>query len=124
MKNRSDTEMIQVFGKIYTNLISRGITPILIIMDNEASSTVTTWLTAHDAGHQKVAPYNHHANWAERTIETAKHHLLSTLASTDRTFPINQWDWLVSQGQHTLNMLRPCHINPNISAYMYLERSP
>ncbi len=90
-------------------------------MDNEASAAVTAWLSAHGVDHQKVAPYNHRANRAERAIETAKHHLLAAIASTDSAFPINQWDKLIHQGQCTLNMLRPCRINPNISAYTYLE---
>jgi hypothetical protein len=46
MKSRNDAEMIQVFNKIYTKLVSHGITPILNVMDNEASVAVTTWLTA------------------------------------------------------------------------------
>ena len=56
MKNRSDTEMIRVFDKVYTKLVTRGITPVLNVMDNEASTAVTSWLTAHGVDHQKVAP--------------------------------------------------------------------
>ena len=124
MKSRNNTEMIRVFDKIYTKLVSQGITPILNVMDNEASAAVTAWLTTHGVNHQKVPPYNHRANHVKRAIKKAKHHLLAAIASTDKAFPINQWDRLVNQGQSTLNMLRPCRINPKILCIYLSRRSP
>ena len=54
-------------------------------------------------------------------IETGKHHLISGIAGTDEKFPITQWDRLIPQTQRTLNMMRPCRINPNLSADDFLE---
>ena len=52
-------------------------------MENEASSTVMSWLERNKVDAQKVAPHNHQANTAERMIETAKHHFISGMAGTD-----------------------------------------
>ncbi|KAL7548836.1 hypothetical protein ACHAWF_012099 [Thalassiosira exigua] len=71
--------------------------------------------------YQKVPPDNHRANIAERCIETGKHHIISILAGTDDAFPINQWDRLITQAKWMLNMLRPCRLNPKLSAYTYME---
>ena len=35
-------------------------------------------------------------------------------------FPLNLWDLLLRQAEHTLNMLRPSHMTPTVSAYTYL----
>ena len=60
-------------------------------------------------------------NVAERCIQTAKNHIIAGLATTDVDFPIQQWNLLIPQGQHTLNMLRPTRINPKILAFTFLE---
>ena len=54
-------------------------------------------------------------------IETAKHHFIAGMAGTDKNYPIREWDKGVAQSQITLNMLRPCRINPKLSADVFLE---
>ena len=44
MKSQNYSEMSRVFKTVYENLEKRGIKPKLHIMDNEASSTVMSWL--------------------------------------------------------------------------------
>ena len=90
-------------------------------MENEASSTVMSWLERNKVYAQKVAPHNHRANTAEWMIETAKHHFIAGMARTDENYPIQEWDRGVEQSQRTLNMLRPCRINPKLSADAFLE---
>ncbi|KAL7550663.1 hypothetical protein ACHAWF_013882 [Thalassiosira exigua] len=121
MKSRADNEMKRVYEKSYARLDKRGIKPQFNIMDNEASNMICEWMEKENIAYQKVPPDNHRANIAERCIETGKHHFISILAGTDDAFPINQWDRLITQAEWTLNMLRPCRINPKISAYTYLE---
>ena len=70
---------------------------------------------------QNVSRHNHRANVSERVVETGKHHLISGIAGTDENFPITQWDILIPQTQRTLNMMRPCRINPKLSADFFLE---
>ena len=79
------------------------------------------WFEKNKIDAQKVAPYNHRANITERMIETAKHHFIAGMAGTDKNFPITQWDRCVPQSQRSLNMLRPCIINPKLSADAFLE---
>ena len=43
------------------------------------------------------------------------------MAGTDENYPITQWDRCVPQSQRSLNMLRPCRINPKLSADAFLE---
>ena len=90
-------------------------------MDNEASSTVVSWMERNKVDAQKVAPHNHRANTSERIIETAKHHFIAGMAGTDENFPIREWERGVEQSQRTLNILRPCRINPKLSAGAFLE---
>ena len=54
-------------------------------------------------------------------IETDKHHFIAGMAGTDENYPIQEWDRGVAQSQRTLNMLRPCKINPKLSADAFLE---
>ena len=68
-----------------------------------------------------MAPHNHQANTAERMIESAKHHFIVGMTRTDENYPIREWDRGVEQSQRTFNMLRPCQINPKLSADAFLE---
>ena len=113
--------MSRVFKTVYENLEKRGIKPKFHIMDNEASSTVMSWLEQNKVDAQKVSPHNHQANTAERMLETAKHRFIAGMEGTDENDPIREWDRCVAQSQRTLNMLRPCRINPKLSADAFLE---
>ena len=122
MKSKHDSEILRVFDKVYRKLTIRGIKPTFHVMDNEASSAIMDWLKrVKQVDAQKVSPHNHRANVAERMIETGKHHLISGIAGTDENFPITQWNRLIPQTQSTLNMMRPCRINPKLSADAFLE---
>ena len=99
--------MSRVFKTVYENLENRGIKPKFHIMDNEASSTVMSWLERNKVDAQKVSPHNHRTNTAERMIETAKHHFIEGTEVTDENYPIQEWDRGVAQSQRTLNILQP-----------------
>ena len=121
MKSKNDSEMPRVFKTVYEKLEKRWIKPKFHIMDNEASSTVMSWLERNKVDTQKVSLHNHWSNTAERMIDTAKHHFISGMAGTDENYPIREWDRGLAQSQRTLNMLRPCRINPKLSADAFLE---
>ena len=74
-------------------------------MDNEASSTVMSWLERSKVDAQKVSPHNHRSNTEERIIGAAKHHIVAGVAGTDKNYPIREWDRRVAQSQRTLNTL-------------------
>ena len=122
MKSKHNSEMLRVFDKVYRKLTSRGIKPTFHVMNNEASSTIMDWMQrVKQVDAQKVSPHNHRANVSERMIETGKHHLISEIAVTDENFPITQWDRLIPKTQRKINMMRPCRINPKLSADAFLE---
>ena len=73
---------------MYENLGKRGIKPKFHTIDNEASSTVMSWLEQNKVDVQKVSPHNHQANTVERMIETTKHHLIAGMAGKDENYPI------------------------------------
>ena len=80
-----------------------------------------SWLERNKLDAQKVSPHNHQENTAERMIETAKHHFIAGMAGTDEKYPIREWDRNVAQPKRTLNILRPCRINPKLPADAFLE---
>ncbi len=70
--------------------------------------------------YQLVPPHNHQRNLAEKAIQTFTAHFISILCGIDTNFPLNLWDQLLSQAEHTLNMLQQFTIIPTVSAYTYL----
>ena len=63
----------------------------------------------------------HRRNAAERAIRTYKNHLLAGIATCHPDFPLTEWDRLIDQCNITINLLRTSRINPNLSAYAYLN---
>ena len=63
----------------------------------------------------------HRKNWAELYIQTGKAHLIAGLIGINPKFPLHLWCRLIPQCEKTLNMMRPTHINPKISANTYLQ---
>ena len=88
IKSKNDSEISRVFKTVYEKLEKRGIKPKFHIMDNDASSTVMSWLDLNKVDAQKVSPHNHRANTAERIIETAKHHFIAGMSGIDEKYPI------------------------------------
>ena len=62
-------------------------------------------------------PHNHRDNPAERAIRTFKNHCISILSSIHITFPLDLWRSLLLQAKLTLNLLRPWHPSPTLSAW-------
>jgi hypothetical protein len=56
----------------------------------------------------------------EKAIQTFKDHFIAILCGAAKSFPLNLWDRLLSQAEHTVNMLRPMRISPTILSYAYL----
>ena len=55
MKIKNDNEMSRVFKTVYEKLEKRGIKPKFHIMDNEASSTVMSWLERNKVDPHRAA---------------------------------------------------------------------
>ena len=76
----------------------------------------------HEVEGYSIGPAEeNYRSYSEIMIETGKHYLIPGILGTDENFPITQWDILLSQTQRKLNMMRPCRINPKLSADAFLE---
>jgi hypothetical protein len=99
----------------------KGFKPEIERLDNEMSEQLVTHMEK-TLGMQveSTPPGNKRANQAERAIQTLKDHMISTYATADRNFPMDQWDEM-QQILDTLNMMRGSHISPKMSAYQALH---
>ena len=89
-------------------------------MDNECSADLKASLTKVNLEYELAPPHMHRRNAAERAIRTFKNHFLLGLATCPPTFPITEWDCLLTHAQLTLNLLRTSRINPKLSAQAYI----
>ncbi len=112
----SDDIIFAAHQQQYNLLKPKGYKIRLNVMDNQANKVITKFLDEQQCNLLLVEPHNHRVNAAERAIQTFKAHFISALATTDSKFPLQLWDQLMPQVKSTLNMLRPLHVNPNISA--------
>ena len=120
IKNRQAATMRDAFNTIVSKLSKRGAKPSLFILDNEISGEFKQALEKHKCSFQRVPPYQHCRNAAERAIQTFKNHFVAGLASTNPSFPISEWDHLIEQATITLNLLQNSRLNPNLSSYAFL----
>ena len=125
MKDRSAKEYVKAFQSTIQYFSKRNGCPPLIIIDNETSTALETYLT-EDAkvDYQYVPPNDHSANKAERAMRTSKNHLIGGLAGCPATFPAYLWDQLLVQAEITLNHLRVWDDDRMINAYEGLHKIP
>ena len=121
IKQRTDDAILAAYTTCHQHLVNRGFTPSVHWLDNEASTKLKQYNTAHNISYQLTPPHVHRRNAAERAIRTWKNHFIAGLCSVNPSFPMHLWDRLIPQATATLNMLRPCRRNPKMSAYMALE---
>jgi hypothetical protein len=120
IKNRTAPELLKAFQFIEQELVSKGLKPKLMKLDNKASKLLKDYLYQQDIAFQLVPPYSHRRNAAERAIRSFKDHLIAGLCSTDKSFPMHLWDRILPQAIITLNMLRNSRINPKLSAATHI----
>jgi hypothetical protein len=120
IKDRTAPELLRAFQVMEQELVTRGLKPKLMKLDNEASKLLKTYLHQQNITFQLVPPYSHRQNSAERAIRSFKDHLIAGLCSTDKSFPMHMWDRLLPQAVITLNMLRTSRINPKLSAATHI----
>jgi hypothetical protein len=115
MKSRSASEWVKAYDLIHQELISKGFKPKLQTLDNEASSALKHFFTAHDVEYRLVPPHCNRLNDAERAIRTFKEHFVAGLASVDPYFPLHLWYIILPQAEITLNLLRTSRQHPQLS---------
>ena len=67
------------------------------------------------------SPGCHQRNVAEVGIKSFKSHFIAILAGLPDSFPLRLWCKLVPQAELTLNILRPSHARPMVSAHTYVH---
>jgi len=83
MKNRSAAEHIRAYEVLHDYLVSRGSTPVLQKMDNEASAALQSKIHQKGLKLQLAPPDDHRTNPAERAIQTFKNHFIAIIAGAD-----------------------------------------
>ncbi|EED89749.1 predicted protein [Thalassiosira pseudonana CCMP1335] len=121
IKSRHRTELLKAYDDVYKYLCIRGYRPKLHRLDNETSKDVEDFIAEQNAKHQYTPPDIHRTNIAERMIRTWKNHMCAVRAGTPKTYRLSNWCKDLEQVDMTLNMMRPCTQNPNLSAYEAME---
>ena len=70
---------------------------------------------------QFIPPRNHLKNESECTIRKFKNYLITILCMLHPNILMSLWCRLLKQAEMTLNIVRPCRINPRMSACAALE---
>ncbi len=92
-----------------------------LILDNESSTSLTTYLQSVLQDFQFVPPNQHRTNPAERSIRTAKNHFSAVLSAAHISFPPNRWPALSSAS--SICFLRPHTLPlPSLPLSAHLQR--
>jgi hypothetical protein len=102
-------------------LTARGLQQKLMILDNEGSQRLKSYVHDIHIAFQLVPSYSHRINSTERAIRSFEDHLIAGICSTDKAFPMHMWHRLLPQAVITLNILCISGINPNLSASTHID---
>jgi hypothetical protein len=97
--------ILNAYKKNFEYLVSKGYTPKINVMDNQATKAIKPYLTPQQCRLQLVKPGNHRINAAKLAIQTFKNQFISALGTTNVDFPIQLWDKIAPQVQDFINLL-------------------
>ena len=86
MKAISDSEFIRVFKYLHEHLLTKGIIPSHMRLENESSQALQSELKYKYIDVQLAPPRMHPRNASELAIRTFKNHFIAELCSTDPDF--------------------------------------
>jgi hypothetical protein len=98
--------ILDAYAKNFECLVSKGYTPRINIMDNQATKAIKFYLTPQQFCLQLIKPGNHQVNAAKNAIQTFKNRFIGALGMKDIDFPIHLWDKLAPQVQDSINLLQ------------------
>ena len=124
LPDRRGSSINRAWLNIVAQLTANGYKPALHILDNECSNDIKNSFVKKSIKFQRVPAHQHRRNAVERAIQTWKAHFIAGLASTDPSFPLNAWDYLLPQCDLTLNHLRSSRRQPKLSAQAIRPRLP
>ncbi len=112
--------ILNAYKKNFEYLVSKGYSPKINVMDNQATQAIKSYLTPQQCCLQLVQSGNHSVN-ADKAVQTFKNQFISALGTIDVDFPIQLWDKLAPQVQDSINLLRRSRVDPSKSAYEILK---
>ena len=121
IKSRQKGELHRAYEEVYQWCTQRGYKPKVHKLDNETSKEVEAFISEQQTKIQYTPFDMHQSNPAKRAIQTWKSCMKSTLASLLPRFPIGYWCRLLAQIDLSVNIVRPCRINPRLSAWAAME---
>ena len=121
LRNITGTFILNVITNIHGKLKQWGLTPKLHIIDNEVSEDLKEYVEESDIQFQLVSPHIYQRYASERATIPFKNHFISSLHTIDPLFPLYLWYWLWPQVTMTLNILRRCRLNPELSSYKQVD---
>jgi hypothetical protein len=121
-KSRSASDYVSPFASILAFFTAHSLPLPSHIVDNETSLECREYFFSQWLLVQFVPPQIHSTNPAERTVRTAKNHIIALLSTTHPDFPDDLWDRLLPHAEITLNLLRPYRPDPSLSAWSGLHR--
>jgi hypothetical protein len=106
---KSKTEYSSTILAVEQEITSRGHRVQKVVTDNEITREALQTMQERsiELAVQCVPPYNHRANDAERHVQTAKAHIISSWEGRDKRTPDSLWGEQLPQAEVTLNLLRP-----------------
>ena len=117
-KSREGVEYVRSYGDGIAEYKDHGMeSPVWIRLDNETSANLEALFVKARLGVQYVPANLHRGNKAERSVQTVKSQVLSTIAGKAKSFPVKAWNHLIPHVQLCLRILLPWSIDPTKSAY-------
>jgi hypothetical protein len=117
-KSREGVEYVRSYGEGIAEYKDNGMeSPVWIRLDNETSANLEALFVKARLGVQYVPANLHRGNKAERSVQTVKSQVISTIAGKAKSFPMKAWNQLIPHVQLCLRILLPWSIDPSKSAY-------
>ena len=123
LKNQTKEELLRAYQEVYTFCKNRGFKPKLHKTDNETSKDVEDFISIQNTHQQYTPTDSHRTNPAERSLQTYKSCVKSTMESLPPTFSIAYWCRLLPQIDFSVNIVRKCRQNPLLSAWAAISQS-
>ena len=117
-KSREGVEYVRSYGEGIAEYKDHGMeAPVWIRLDNETSANLEALFVKARLGVQYVPANLHRGNKAERSVQTVKCQIISTIAGKAKSYPMKAWNHLIPHVQLCLRILFPWSIDPSKSAY-------
>jgi hypothetical protein len=89
--------IFHAYKENFEQLAQKGFKPKLNFMDNQVRNHIEKFLKTKECKLQLFEPHTHCVNVVEQAIQMFKDAFISTLAMTNRDFPLKLWDRLMPQ---------------------------